>query len=59
MLNGRSGISPEMALRLESAGCGKAEGWLGMQLDYDLWKVKPRVGKRIKVKRFPSRQPAE
>jgi len=42
-----------------STGWGKAEGWLGMQLDYDLWMVKPRVGKRIKVKRFPSRQPAE
>ncbi len=58
MLNARSGVSPEMALRLEAAGWGKAEGWLGMQLDYDLWKVKQQVGKRIKVKRFPSPQPA-
>jgi hypothetical protein len=29
-----------------------------MQLDYDLWKAKQQVGKRIKVKRFPSPQPA-
>jgi len=58
VLNGRAGISPEMALRLEAAGWGKAEGWLGMQLDYNLSKAKRQVGKHIKVKRFPNPQPA-
>ena len=57
VVNGRSGISPEMALRLEAVGWGKAEGWLGMQLDHDLWKAKQAIGKRIKLKRFPQTAP--
>jgi len=58
MLNGHAAVSPEMALRLEAAGWGKAEGWLGIQLDHDLSKTKQKVGKRIKVKRFPNPQAA-
>jgi len=57
VLNGRAGISSEMALRLEAAGWGTAEGWLSMQLEYDLSKTKQQIGKRIKVKRFPTPQP--
>ena len=41
VLNGRAGISPEMALRLERwLGVdhgGRAGIWLGMQSTYDLW----------------------
>lgn len=41
VLNGRAGISPEMALRLERwLGVdhgGRAGVWLGMQSAYDLW----------------------
>jgi len=41
VLNGRAGISPEMALRLERwLGVdhgGRAGVWLGMQAAYDLW----------------------
>jgi len=58
VLNEHSGVSPEMALRLEKAGWSKAETWLGLQLDYDLWKAKQQVGKHIKVKRYPAPQPA-
>src|SRR5438270_7197995 len=32
LINGYSGISPEMAIRLEKAFGGTAEGWLRMQL---------------------------
>ncbi len=41
VLNGRAGISPEMARRIEAwlgrDRGGRAEVWLGMQMDYDLW----------------------
>jgi len=56
LLNERAAISPEMALRLEAAGWGNAEAWLGMQLAHDLWQTKQQTGKRIKVKRYPSPQ---
>ena len=40
LLNGRSGISPEMALRLSKVFGRTPEGWLRLQLQYDLWKAK-------------------
>ncbi|QNK02277.1 HigA family addiction module antitoxin [Dyella telluris] len=36
VLNGRAGISSELAIRLEKAGAGKAETWVKLQADYDL-----------------------
>lgn len=43
VLNGRAGISPEMALRLERwlglENGGRASVWLGMQAAYDLWQT--------------------
>jgi addiction module HigA family antidote len=42
IVNGRSGIAPEMALRLEKALGGSAELWLRMQLNYDLAEVRKR-----------------
>ena len=36
VLNGRAGISPEMAIRLEKAGWSNAEFWLRRQTTYDL-----------------------
>ncbi|WP_367399261.1 HigA family addiction module antitoxin [Halomonas sp. DN3] len=36
VLNGRAGISPELALRLETAGVSTAYAWLAMQTNYDL-----------------------
>jgi len=35
----RSGISPEMALRLSKALGRSAESWLAMQHNYDLWQA--------------------
>lgn len=37
ILNGRTGISPEMAVRLSIAFDTSAESWLSQQLQYDLW----------------------
>ena len=57
LLNGRNGISAEMALRLEKAGWSTAESWLRNQATYDLWHAKKR-GERLKVKKFPTPEPA-
>ena len=53
LLNGHSGISPKMAIRLSKAFGGSAESWLRQQLQYDLWQAQRGAG-RIKVKRFDS-----
>ncbi len=37
VLNGRAGISPEMAVRLSIAFDTTAESWLNQQIQYDLW----------------------
>jgi antitoxin HigA-1 len=37
ILNGRAGISPEMAIRLSMAFDTSAESWLNQQTQYDLW----------------------
>lgn len=37
ILNGRAGISPEMAIRLSLAFDTSAESWLNQQIQYDLW----------------------
>lgn len=39
ILNGRSGISSEMAIRLSRAFDTSAESWLNQQVQYDLWKA--------------------
>jgi len=36
LLNGRAGISPEMAIRLSKGFGGTAESWLRQQMLYDL-----------------------
>ena len=51
VIRGQSGISPEMALRLEKAIGGTADGWLRMQLNYDLAQIRVRAGS-IKLKRL-------
>ena len=43
LLNGKSGISPEMALRLSKVFGRTPEGWLRLQLQYYLWKAKQNV----------------
>ena len=50
LVNGKSGISPEMAIRLEKAFGGRASIWLGIQMDYDLAQAMKHE-REIKVKR--------
>ena len=40
LINGQSGISPEMALRLSKAIGRSPESWLAMQHAYDLWSAR-------------------
>ncbi len=47
LVNGRRGISPEMAVRLSQVFGGSAESWLTQQAHYDLTQVR-----RIKLKRL-------
>ena len=42
ILNGRSGISPEMAVRLSIAFNTTAESWINQQTQYDLWHAEQR-----------------
>ena len=51
LLNGRSGISPEMALRLEKAFGRPAREWLVRQLDHELAEVMLRANE-IRVEPF-------
>lgn len=37
VLNGHAGISPELAIRLETAGVSTARFWINLQGNYDLW----------------------
>jgi antitoxin HigA-1 len=43
VLNGGSGVSPEMALRLSKALGRFPESWLAMQYNHDLWQAKQHV----------------
>ncbi len=52
LVNSRSGISPEMSLRLSKAFGSSPETWLRMQLDYDLAKARQHEG-AIHVQRVP------
>src|SRR2546428_1567145 len=54
LVNGKSGISPEMAIRLDKAFGGSAEGWLALQLSFDLAQARKNAS-LIKVKRFAAK----
>ncbi len=49
LVNGRAGISPEMAVRLSKAFGGSPEMWLRLQANYDLAQLRQD---RIDVKRY-------
>jgi len=50
VVNGKSGISPEMAIRLSKAFGSTPETWLRMQLAYDLAQAR-KEERKIKVRR--------
>lgn len=51
ILNGRSGISPKMAIRLGKAFDTSPESWLNQQVQYDLWKA-AQNSRRLHVKKL-------
>jgi len=57
VINGQSGISAEMAIRLEKAGWSNAEFWLRRQASYDLAQARKRQD-QIKVERYKRQQSA-
>jgi addiction module HigA family antidote len=42
LVNGKTGVSPEMAVRLELAFGKSAESWLSAQAAYDVWQWESR-----------------
>ena len=51
ILNGRAGISPEMAVRLSIAFDTTAESWLQQQMQFDLWHAE-QSRKRLRVRKL-------
>jgi len=51
ILNGRAGISPEMAVRLSIAFDTSAESWINQQTQYDLWHAE-QCRKQLRVLRL-------
>ena len=51
ILNGKSGISPEMAVRLSIAFNTSSESWLNQQTQYDLWQAEQHR-KELNVKQL-------
>jgi len=51
LIAGRSGVTPEMAVRFEKALGSSADTWLRMQMNYDLAQIRKRASS-IDVKRF-------
>lgn len=49
LVNGKRGISPEMAVRLSKVFGGREDGWLLQQAQYDLAQVRRA---RLKLKRL-------
>jgi addiction module HigA family antidote len=47
VLNGRAGISADMAVRLATALGTSAESWLHMQANYDLWQAEKSLKREI------------
>ncbi|HZT26784.1 MAG TPA: HigA family addiction module antitoxin [Pseudolabrys sp.] len=51
LLNGKAGVSVDMAIRLSKAFGSSAETWLGLQTAYDLAQARGRA-RNIKVRAF-------
>lgn len=51
LVNGKTGISPEMAIRLDKAFGGTAEAWLSLQTAFDLAQARKKERSFI-VKRY-------
>ena len=51
IVNGRAGVSPEMAVRLSIAFGTSSESWLNQQTQYDLW-LAEKQRKSLRVMRL-------
>ena len=51
LISGRSGITPEMAVRLEKALGSTADTWFRMQMNYDLAQIRNRAS-QLKLKKL-------
>lgn len=51
LVNGKAGISIDMAIRLSRAFGSSPETWLGMQMACDLWRARKR-SHEIQVRKF-------
>jgi addiction module HigA family antidote len=51
VINGRSGISPDMAIRLEKAGWSNADHWLRLQTAFELAQARAHADE-IHVERY-------
>jgi len=58
LVNGKAGISAEMAVRLAAAFGGSAEAWVRMQANYDLAQVKQREAEIVATVRHIERPAA-
>ncbi len=47
VLNGRAGVSAELAIRLEAALQTSAQVWVNMQAAYDLWQARKKPQPKI------------
>lgn len=52
IVNGRAGVSAEMALRLAEAFNTTPELWVNMQKNYDLWEAGRRRKRKTKIVHF-------
>ena len=53
VINGKAGISPDLAIRLETAGISSARFWINLQAEYDLEKA--RQHKQPKIARLTAK----
>lgn len=54
ILNGSTGISADMALRLRDALGTSAEMWINMQSQYDLWQAENKPRPKVQPFRDPA-----
>ena len=57
LLNRHTGVSPDMAIRLEKVFGSTADTWIGMQMQYDLWEKRQRSDKITVNRSFATAAP--
>ena len=58
LLNGHSGVSPDMAIRLEQVFGTTADSWLRMQIQRDLWEARQRTAQTKTNRSYATPAPA-